>query len=331
MQTGLFTDIVSRPETYWHDLRRCTPVSFNSGGIAFTLAMGISGGLPYAALPAAAVQLCGSVWPACEQIRATYRGEKYDTPFRRQIVINWVTATAMVCGTMAFAGTPVAMAVAAISTIPFLAWGLGNLFAARMIRRMETLRKKARKQGEGPQEDLEADPYVRKLTKQYQALFGVADCSTIFAAAAKTAETSRRLQAIPEHMLRGIAGAGSILPLVFFAGGLVKSLSRKKGILVDRILPRFVRRHVKTKSGDMTPNRYYALGYGIAGVGAFIETFLGSSPVTPVIVTKALCLLAAYEAWSHGYVVLDEPRPVPASADVFAARKKTGRPAAAQL
>ena len=325
-EVGKLEDIVARPGRYGSDLRKCSALSFSGGSVFYAAATGAVGGFALGAMPAMAVQALVTGWIGYEQTNATYNGEGYNTPFKRLAVANWVTAAALVCGAVT-AGGPLAVTISVLPAAIMAGWGWGDWDYGRIIDRIEKLTeagKTAQLNEEQIKKKIETDPTIVRLSKHVQKLYGLCDSGAIINAAVKGED----IRAVVTQTLSGLTSWDALVPLAITGIGLVKSFSKGAREVVDRLTPGFVKGMLKTSSGEVTPNRYYAAGYIAAGLFAFAGALMPQEAVqvaTSAVYAKALCMAVAYGAWAHAYITMDEQAKAPVSADRF--RVQNRRPA----
>ena len=307
----LASDISARAGTYADGLRNCSAISFAGGNGAYALASGTVGGFELGALPAVTIQAIILAWVAGEQINATYKGEGYNTPFKRLALANWATAGALVCGS-ATTGNPVAVAISVLPAAVIAAWGLGHWELGRMIHRIEQISKEGKKAGLKEIEinqRITADRMVAKFSARFQQLYGAADLGAIATAANKGAN----VKSVIAQNIHGLTQWQSFIPLAVIALGLTKSFSKTASNILDRITPGFM----KTAKGEVTANRYYGAGYLLAALGGLATELAaqGANHMSPAIfLVKSVPLVAAYLAWAHAYFALDANKKPPMSA-----------------
>lgn len=314
-------DVIARPGRYAKDLWQCSAVSFSTGNAFYAGVTGLVGGFTLGALPAAAIQLGVTAWLGLQQARATYRGEGYHTPFKSLAIANWATAAVLMCGAFLTAGTPLAIATAALPALVLAEWGRGHWDLGCMIGRIEAHRKAGQAQeltDEQIAQTIGKDRRIARLTKGFQTHYGAADAGAVVTAAVK----GETVQAILWGTLHGLTHWGSALPLASFGLGLAKAFfPQKAGAFVDKVTPAPLKRLLRTSTGDVTPNRYYGLGYVIAGLGALTMTITAAPTSGAGLALKAAGLATAYTSWARGYFALDEIRPAPESAAQHRARR----------
>lgn len=260
-------------------------MSFSSGNAAYAAATGVVGGFSLGALPAVAIQLGVTSWIAYEQIKATHKGEGYHTPFRRLALANWSTAAALVCGAVATAGTPLAIAVAVLPAAVLAGWGYGHWQLGHMIGQIEKLSVKGKAAGLTEVqigESIAADSAISRLSNQFQMLYGAADIGAITTAAMK----GESVQAVMSQTLHGLLDVKSAIPLAIFALGITKAFSKRARRIIDKAMPGFRKisifalnlpansglRHAAVKTSLRTSKRARLLGQGMSGTTITAQT-----------------------------------------------------------
>ncbi|MCD8562852.1 MAG: hypothetical protein LRY54_02080 [Alphaproteobacteria bacterium] len=300
-----------RPGRYLNDIRQCSSLSFSLANTSIAGTTGAIGGFAVGALPAVAIQGGVSLLLIGQQIWATYKGENYSAPTVTLGTANLITAGAMMTAGVA-SGTALGLGLAAFSSAMFATWGIGHLYLNRFIKRLEQIQKDGQAQGKTPeaiQADLEKDPLISKLSKRFQACYGMADMGAILNAAAH----GQNFQELTSNLGRALMSWETLIPLGLVSLGLSRSFSKAVGEKIDAWTPSFLKKFIKT------PNAAYSTACGvtaatIAGKATFAAISGNPAAFTAITAGK----LAVYLSCAHGYAALDEAKKLPQSADDFA-------------
>lgn len=309
--TSLWTDMTRRPRRYLNDIRQCAPLSFSTANVPLAGTTGLIGGFAVGAIPAMAMQASVSVLLAAQQIRATYKGESYSAPMKTLGIANLTTAGAMLIAGVA-SGTALGLALATFSSAMFATWGMGHLYLHRFVSRIETIQKEGKALGETPEQiqaRMEQDLDIAKFLNKFQGCYGVADIGAILNAAAH----GKDFQALAGNMGQALMSWETLVPLAFVSLGLSRAFSKSAAEAIDRWTPDLLKRFVKS------PNAAYSTACGLtAGVigtkAALAAATAGAATLDPATAGK----LSIYLLCAHGYMALDEARPLPESADDYA-------------
>lgn len=342
-KTPFQADLTIRPRTYASDLFECAAIKFSAGNMIYSGFLLLQTGLNFGAIAASALHTALTVFTTKKQLDATYTGRNFHAPYKVQATGNFLAAAFIAasgiysyCTNRADEPAPAANTRVEVlyetteaqrengqlwsrmifPALTFGAWGMAHFFYGASVARRKNLLKQGRHDNE-----VAADPQIRKAVRRCEIAAGVADITAIFKDKSVNEAVQTLSHPLDWHHLNSLTG------LPFFMLGFCQSVSGGEKTPVGRVinslyrnidsaLPDKLRGPFHLSNQNITPLHCYAAGY--TGTAAVTTISAIADPVQWVFA-------AASAVWGIGYHDMTrESTRTPESADEYAARREAG-------